>query len=446
MTDPPGYLLPEGECYTDELACTIVFYPDKEEYRRALLGSIVYLSNWLAWERDSDKRGKDAARAWKNAVDETLECWTMTCFEELMADVARIRTLLENRKDCCDPNVVYYPTEEPTTEIIPLVGDPPAFYGETAVADWDEWLEHVCHNAHLYVDYLKDTASEIKDAVSINSIYLGLIAAALAVLSFSGVGLPIAFGLAALVVTGLVTSATLSTFSDTADDFETARDSIVCAIVAGTSLPDAIEAALSSGTDWDLFYQWIDYDAATAIMYEGGWDDEFLPTEMRDDCVCLAEVMFLFQWPTDIDGWTSTAGLVMAWEAGQYISVSPGNQAQWKSGRWWTWDDLETRFGLSLPADYDQLKFKFYNNPGTGSLGRWLWYFRIYDSVDAYEQTPTYDSDDFTGSEWHEIIYNFSSVFESGAANKAIYLAMYRYGNVAQGQRIWFDDFGLYLK
>ncbi len=292
---PPGYLLPEGECYTDDLACTLVFYPDKVEYRRALLGSIVYLSNWLAWERDSDKRGKDAARAWKNAVDATMECWTMTCFEELMEDVERIRTLLENRKDCCDPNVVYYPTEEPITEIEPLIGDPPDYYGETAIADWDDWLEHVCYNAHKYVDYLKDTASQINEAVSINSIYLGLIAAGLAVLSFSGIGLPIAFGLAALVVTGLVASATILTFSDTSDDFESARDDIVCAISTGGSLPDAIEAALSSGTDWDLFYQWIDYDAATAIMYEGGWDDEYLPTEMRDDCVC--------EDVPDLDGW-----------------------------------------------------------------------------------------------------------------------------------------------
>lgn len=271
MTPAPGYLLPVGDAFTDELACTLVFYPDKPEYRRALLGSIVYLSTWLAWERDSEKRGQDAARAWKNAVDKTLECWTMACFEELIADVARIRSLMETKKDCCDQNVTYYPTEEPVTEIEPGIGDPPEYYGETAVADWDEWLEHVCWNAHKYVDYLKDTAGELYDAVQASSIFLGVIAAALALLAFSGIGLPIAFGTAAALVAGIALTATITTFQDTAAAFEAARDDLVCALVAGQSLYDAVEAALASGADWDVFYQWINYDTATAIIYEGGW-------------------------------------------------------------------------------------------------------------------------------------------------------------------------------
>ena len=129
MSGHPGYQLPVGDAYTDELACCLVFYPDKEEYRRALLGSLVYLSTWIAWERDEEKRGRDAARAWKDAVDETLECWNMACLEELIADVASIKNLMETKKDCCDSNVAYYPTDIPTTTIMPDVGDPPEFYG-----------------------------------------------------------------------------------------------------------------------------------------------------------------------------------------------------------------------------------------------------------------------------------------------------------------------------
>lgn len=444
---PPGYQLPAGECYTDDLACTLVFYPDKEEYRRALLGSIVYLSNWLAWERDSGKRGKDAARAWKNAVDETLECWTMACFEELMADVARIRDLMETRKDCCDENVTYYPTEEPTTEIIPLVGDPPALYGETAIADWDEWTEHVCYNAHKYVDYLKDTAGQIKDAVSINSIYLGLIAAALAVLSFTGIGLPIAFGLAALVVTGLVTSATLSTFSDTADDFESARDEIVCAITKGYDLPQAIEAALGSGTDWDLFYQWIDYDAALAILYEGGYDTEYLPTEMRDDCLCVADSRFLFTFDSDLEGWPSGGFLTFLWDANQYLTCTPSNTGQWKADRWYTWSALASYFSFSLPVSYDQVRFRFNNHSDGGSAVRQLFQFRIYDGDDLMQASPEYDTDDFADDEWHEIIWNMDATYFSGTnANEALYMRMYRYGAVTALRRLWLDDFGVYLK
>lgn len=445
MADAPGYLLPEGECYTDDLACTLVFYPDKEEYRRALLGSIVYLSNWIAWERDSDKRGKDAARAWKNAVDETLECWTMACFEELMADVARMRALMETRKDCCDDNVTYYPTEEPITEIDPGVGDPPEYYGETAIADWDDWREHVCWNAHKYVDYLKDTAGQIHEAVSINSIYLGLIAAGLAVLSFSGIGLPIAFGLAALVVTGLVASATILTFTDTADDFEAARESIVCAIAMGYSLPDAVEAALGSGADWDLFYQWIDYDAAIAILYEGGYDTEYLPTEMRDDCLCVGEAHFSFTWEADVENWNS-GNLIYEWNAGKFLECRNANDHVWQSRENNRWTELETRFGFTLPINYDQVRFRFMNSSGSGSAIRWLFHFGINDVDDIRELSGEWDTDDYSADVWHEIIWTLSDMFQSGEDNHAIYMKMYMYAAPAQGQRLLLDDFGLYLK
>ncbi len=292
---PPGYLLPEGECYTDELACTLVFYPDKPEYRRALLGSITYLSTWLAWERDADKRGQDAARAWKNAVDETLGCWTMACFEELIADVEAIRILMENKKDCCDDNLTYYPDPPPTSDIEPFIGDPPEFYGETAVTDWDDWAEHVCYNANKYVDYLKGTADELERTVLLSTIYVGIIAAALALLAFSGIGLAISYGLAATIVGGLVLSATISTFEDTAANIEANRDDIVCTIMNGGSLADAIESALSSGTDWDLFYQFVDYASAVAIIHEGGFESEYLPSELDASCDCAFE--------PDLDGW-----------------------------------------------------------------------------------------------------------------------------------------------
>jgi hypothetical protein len=50
-----------------------------------------------------------------------------------------------------------------------------------------------------------------------------------------------------------------------------------------------VEDALGSGIDWDLFYQFIPYESAMSIIYEGGHDSEFLPTETRDDCFCMTE-------------------------------------------------------------------------------------------------------------------------------------------------------------
>jgi hypothetical protein len=249
------------------------------------------MATWKAWERDSDKRGKDAAANWREAFELTMECWRMACLEDLKKDVSDILVLLANRKDCCDDNVTYNIQIQIGTEIDPGIGDPPEFYGETAVSDWDDWLEHVCYNANLYVDNLINMASQMEGAVAQSSIYIGLIAAALAVLSFSGIGLPIAYLLAAGVVAGLILTATTSTFDTTAEDFEDARESIVCALLLGYDLASAVEGALSSGAAWDLFYQFADYSSATAAIYEGGYNQDYLPSETRDDCEVCAKVL-----------------------------------------------------------------------------------------------------------------------------------------------------------
>lgn len=282
----PGYPLPDGVLGNDEIVCQLVYLPDRPEYWQALLGAISYMATWKAWERDSSKRGKDAAANWREAFELTMECWRMTCLEDLKQDVSDILVLMANRKDCCDDNVTYNIQIEIGTEIDPGVGDPPDFYGETAVTDWDDWLEHVCYNAHLYVDNLINMASQMEGAVAQSSIYIGLIAAALAVLSFSGIGLPVAYLLAAGVVAGLVLTATTSTFDTTAEDLEDARESIVCALLLGHSIADAVETALGSGAAWDLFYQFADYSSATAAIYEGGYNEDYLPADTRDDCSC----------------------------------------------------------------------------------------------------------------------------------------------------------------
>ncbi len=333
MTKELGYLLPAGEAYTDELCCALVFYPDKDEYRRALLGSIGYMATWHAWELDDDKRGKDAARAWKDAYTRTLECWNMACLDELIEDVAAMRALLANRKDCCDDNITFDlpPSEE--TEIDPRVGDPPDYYGETPVTDWDDWSEHLCYNAHLYVDNLINMADQLDVAVGNSSLYLALIAAGLVILSFTGIGLPIAFGLASGVVSGLIAAATLTTFSGSQDDFEDNRELIICALMLGESLADAVEAALGSGPAWDLFYQFVDYDSATAIIYEGGAAGEFLPTETRSDCLCMEgyEMILYAGWGTmDDQTHFSSEFAAGCWQSSQFRVRVTGTETTWR--------------------------------------------------------------------------------------------------------------------
>ena len=93
--NPPGYPLPAGELGEDELVCQLVFLPNRPEYWQAFLGAYGYLATWKAWERDDDKRGKDAAANWRSALELTMECWRMACLTQLQDDVAAIRSAVE---------------------------------------------------------------------------------------------------------------------------------------------------------------------------------------------------------------------------------------------------------------------------------------------------------------------------------------------------------------
>lgn len=284
----PGYLLPEGEAYTAEFCAMLVCYPDKPEYRQALLGTLTYLGTWLAWERDTLKRGKDAARAWKEANSHTLECLEMGCLDSLINDVQTIRVLLQNKKDCCDTSVTYGNQPEVTTTIDPGVGDPPAFWGETPITTWEDWEGYVCYHAHAYVDKLVSMAQQMEYAIDNSVWFLGLVAGALALLSFTGIGLPISFAVGATVL-GLMAALSSGAFDGVDDTLESARDDIVCAIMLGGDLSAVIMATLGEfSIAWTTFFTFIDYGSAQAIIYEGGYNGEYLATETSDECDCVA--------------------------------------------------------------------------------------------------------------------------------------------------------------
>lgn len=87
MPTGKAYPLPEDP-QTEDLCCTLVFYPDKPEYRQALWGSLGYLATWLAWERDDEKSGKIAARLWAEANECTYSM--ANCLDSLAAILASI--------------------------------------------------------------------------------------------------------------------------------------------------------------------------------------------------------------------------------------------------------------------------------------------------------------------------------------------------------------------
>ena len=287
MSDP-GYRVPEGEALIEDMACQLVYYPDIPEYRTILLSQLLELTNWRNWERDDDHKGKDAATSWKAANELTWECWRMACLEQLQDDVSAILAFLQQSVPCCGDNITYGDSTTYTTIIIPGYGTAPATYGETAVSDWDEWSEYLCYNANLWVDELIRAALTIGVALDTGGTSIGLLAAVMGAIAFFVVGGVLALPLLMVVVFGLAANVSATIFEDAAVDLEDARDSIVCAILSGRSVSDAVEDALSSGTAWDLLFSQIDYDSAVAILYEGGnGDDVFLEAETDDSCVCL---------------------------------------------------------------------------------------------------------------------------------------------------------------
>ena len=287
----PGYLLPTGELGNDEIVCQLVYLPDRDEYWRALLGSLTYFTTWKAWERDEDKRGKDAAANWDEAFELTLECWRMACLEDITSRLDLIISLMGNQL-CCDTTIVNWEvTTIVTTTITPGVGDDPDYYGETAVADWDEWYEHLCFQAHAYVDSLVKYAESIASIFDSSALTLERFAQMLS--SFWFVGLPIPFYVVDAIewFAAFIDGVGEDTFETAAADIEETRSSIVCAIVSGNSLSDAIEDALSEPLAWSLFFGLINYDSVTAILTEGGYDDDYLPTGTSEEC-CEAILVY----------------------------------------------------------------------------------------------------------------------------------------------------------
>lgn len=283
----PGYPLPDGDLGDDDIVCQLVYLPDRAEYWQALLGAISYMATWRAWERDSDKRGKDAAANWREAFELTMRCWRMTCLEQLQSDVSSILALMRNSDPCCGDTITYGDSTAYITIIIPGDGDPPEFYGETPVEDWDEWKQYLCHNAHLWVDELIRAAGTVEVALSTGGMSIALLAAIIAAIAFFVVGGVIALPLLMLILFGLGTEVSATIFATAATDIESSRENIVCAIMKGLSVSTAVETALSSGTAWDLLYNFIDYDSSVAILYEGGdGDTVYLESETRDDCTC----------------------------------------------------------------------------------------------------------------------------------------------------------------
>lgn len=307
-TEPIGYKLPALVTVEEELACTIVYYPDQPEYRQALMGALLHFGTWTAWERDAAKRGRLAAKAWKTANELTMECLMANCFDDVIEAIKSLQTTVS--VNCYCDHLTIDPVGEPITPPIIGIGDVPTTYGEddTTGMTWTEYQALICSQAHAYVDYLKAQNDHLMSLLSLGILALGVVGALLAVMSGFGIAVLVSLGSAALIFQALIASPGASVFATVSGEIEAARAEIVDAIVCGTqSLRSAMEGAINS-TAYDLFYQWVNWEAATQVLRTGQWEGETLEhLDASLDCPCASQYFQLvYHFEVDASPWTLT--------------------------------------------------------------------------------------------------------------------------------------------
>jgi len=67
----PKSTYPLPDTTPDRTRCVQIQIPDDDAYLQMLLDALSDLSKWLSYERDADRRGKDVAAAWRNALGTT---------------------------------------------------------------------------------------------------------------------------------------------------------------------------------------------------------------------------------------------------------------------------------------------------------------------------------------------------------------------------------------
>ncbi|GAI68311.1 unnamed protein product, partial [marine sediment metagenome] len=250
QVNQPGYPLPDGELGEDDIVCQLVFLPDRPEYWQAFLGAYHYLCTWRAWERDADKRGKDAAANWREAFELTMECWRMACLEQLQQDVSDILETLRKMDPCCDGGD---PTDgdQYTDPVTDGEGDVPqpiidSGYAED-VDDWEGFDDYKCMIAHVVVDSMEAKLRKIAPLVDdVGWVTGGMVALAAIVsviwtgaLTFIVGGLILSVGAVAYLYDAMISGSGLLTL---ADDIQASHDELVCAFYKGDSSQDSVDA------------------------------------------------------------------------------------------------------------------------------------------------------------------------------------------------------------
>lgn len=169
------YLNPETVPSADdaEFCSVCVCFPDYPEYRAALLGSLNYLAQWTAWERDSAHSARKSAALWLVANEATKECWDMPCGGSTLPPV--INVTVNNSCGGGSSSTAYCVNDDGTITINPPpIGEQPVFpvlplpdglteipdpftpdegTPPTGYDDWETYDADACAAANALVEY-----------------------------------------------------------------------------------------------------------------------------------------------------------------------------------------------------------------------------------------------------------------------------------------------------
>lgn len=329
------YPLPTGELGDDDIVCQLVYLPDRPEYWQAFLGALSYMSTWRAWERDEDKRGKDAAANWREANELTMECWRMTCLEQLQDDVAAILAIMQIPQACCDPGDVT-DGDQYTDRVTDGVGDVPqniidAGYA-TGVGDWAGFDDYKCMIAHVIVSQLEERLNEIAPLIDTAGGILGGVAALAGILAviFGTGGLAIVFGIVAGIGATSLLYQAIADFGlvgTLVDKVATNHDELACAtydsdgdVGALIALNDKIDELFT--VPEALILKNMNMGPTLKSLYAGRYDQQDIADILNDagydvsafDCTCIeyeGDYQKTTTWPNSSDwqGWTSSGTL-----------------------------------------------------------------------------------------------------------------------------------------
>lgn len=318
------YLPPDGDLDPD-LTCTLIFYPDRDEYRRALFGQLAELTNVWNWEASREDQAI-IRRAWLAAELESVRCSDMACLDDVLALLAEIRD-----KDVCCDTISDVPGGDEITGVDDSALPPDVDRdGGTLPPDWvgdpTAYDAYLCGQAHAVAGSTDEAVQAVFDAILRTSNAITFVT--ILVLLFGNV---ISMGIAAILAGGYVLVSIAEAYSawdsfvslrsllgrddpsglvpQTQGEMAGAYDAIVNAIYCANDASEA-SAALHAIVDANVttpsyaFLLKLTYTIAMRPIFWG-----FGGAADRFDCTCVEPAFFAHTWTfdTDLEGWNDDA-------------------------------------------------------------------------------------------------------------------------------------------